>query len=108
MSYLVIPIAPGVPDQRLSVQIDELTFTLDLLWNSRVEKWSMSMSDGDGAIFSGHALSLDYPVLQAYNDRRSPPGELLLVDTSDQQLEPGLDDLGERVLLLYVEQGSLP
>ena len=103
MSCLIVSVKPGVPDQRLSVQLQELTFDLVLTWNARSEQWSLSMADAEGDLFSGHALVLDTPILWQYQHPRAPPGELFVVDTSEVGEEPGLADLGARVLLVYSE-----
>lgn len=104
MGVRVLQVQPGVPDQRLSVQLDGLTFQLDLVWNERAGQWFLSVADGAGALFAGHGLALRTPVFYQYRlGERAPPGELWCVDTSDQEAEPGLADLGARVVLAYQE-----
>lgn len=106
MSVVLIDVLPGVPDQDLTVQLDELSFDLRLLWNARAGRWTLDLSDGEGALFRGHVLSEGWPVLRRYQHHRAPLGELLVLDSTGRGEEPGLEDLGARHLLCYVEAST--
>jgi hypothetical protein len=92
----------GVPHYTEVFQLDGVTFTLQFDWNSRASSWYMSIYDGGGTLLAaGRRLTCDFPPLARFHDRRMPAGLITVVDTSGQQLDPGIDDLGARVVLLY-------
>lgn len=99
-----IPVLPGVPLQSLEVELDGSTYRLELAWNERDEAWSLSIFAQDGTqLLAGRAVLLGAGLTIRSVDRRLPPGELLVVDTSGRDEDAGLADLGDRVLLVYRE-----
>lgn len=83
--------------------LDEVTFQFSFEWNDRDSGWYMSISDVNGSpIISGRRVVLNYPLTNIYADARKPKGELIAIDTTDKNVEPGLLDLGDRVLLMYM------
>lgn len=108
MATYEIGILPSVADQRLKVVLDGETFILRARWNASAGQWMLDVEDAAGVILAGIPMTLAMPYLRRYADRRLPRGELLIIDTSAQDLEAGLDDLGARVKLLYIEAADLP
>ena len=108
MGVLTIPARPGVPHQRLFVELEGVTYGLALRWNETAGAWFANLLDRDGTVLlAGKRVALGIPLtLRAAYDRRLPPGGLLAIDTTGKGLEATLDDLGSRVKLLYVEASS--
>jgi len=101
---VTIPIPESVDAASLSVDLDGVTYRLGFRWNARASAWFMSLATEDETpIASGIKVVADWPLLRGVRGGLRPPGELLAVDTSGQQTDPGRDDLGRRVELVYVE-----
>jgi hypothetical protein len=79
-------------------------YILRLQWNVREERWTLSIADqSDVPILDGAVLVADWPLLRTVVDKRRPPGEIIAWDTTNMGRDPGLGDLGTRVLLAYIE-----
>lgn len=84
--------------------LDGREYLLRFRWNQRAAKWYLSIYDqNEIPIYEGIKIVTNFPLL-GYRivDARRPPGEIIAVDvTSDR--DPGLYDLGSRVVLMYVD-----
>lgn len=69
--------------------------------------WYISLADGQGPLLAPRKLIIGYPLLLSLKGPRRPAGELLAIDRSDSGINPGLTDLGSRVILTYVNSDSL-
>lgn len=105
---ILIPIDRTADDDShfdLQVVLEETTYTLEFLWNERMQSWFMNIWDADEVInyAAGIRLVADY-LLRQYTVDRTPPGDLALIDTAtddDLGIDPGFDDLGIRHQLYY-------
>lgn len=104
MGLLQIPTRTDVNNYEEQVTLEEATYTFKFIWNYRGEFWSMSILDAnDVEIVSGIAVRVDIDLLKYVGSSRKPPGSLVAYDTSGANEDPGLEDLGGRVILLYQE-----
>ena len=104
-----MPVQPGVPAQEFRISLDGQLFRLAVTWNERDAAWYLDLTDADGTLLlAGRKLVLGQALLARFRDARLPPGELLVLDTANSDLDPGPQDLGARVPLFYVEAASLP
>ena len=104
-----MPVQPGVPAQEFRISLDGQLFRIAITWNERDAAWYLDLFDADGTLLlAGRKLVLGQALLARFRDARLPPGELLVLDTTSRDLEPGQQDLGGRVPLFYVEAASLP
>ena len=104
MALVLIPITND-PESEVSVKLEGVVYTFRLRWNVRSGAWFLDLRDAnDEVLFAGRKLVVDW-VLSGWRDTdpRLPPGRLLAYDTSGQQTDPTLDDLGTRVVLEYWE-----
>lgn len=107
-----IPLSEGAPLPFFDVQavLDGVTYTLQIRWNVRASSWYMDVLDEAGGTVvaggAGHRLVANWP-LGAYRTGRQPPGAFLCEDTSGQDLDPALADLGTRCRLLYFTASEL-
>lgn len=109
MSVLILPVQAGTPSQEFQVSLDGQLYTLGLTWNEREASFHLDVSDQDGnALVLGRKVVVGLPLLARFRDPQLPRGQLLAVDTSGAGIDPGLNDLGARVPLYYVEAASLP
>ena len=105
---LEIPIPEGDVATTQRFLLDGEYFTLTIRFNERDVGWWLDIADGDGnPLVFGIALRADTPV-QAHLRHLDglPPGLFTCIDTTDQGLDPAFEDLGDRVLLLYLEEAD--
>ncbi len=97
-----IPFVPGMVNYRLVTTIDGVTYIFDTRWNARDAAWYFDLLEEDETpIIYGVKV-----VLGTYLGRRSTHsffrgGVLAAWDTSGQDLDAGIDDLGSRVQLVH-------
>jgi len=104
MAVFVVPTANRNPHFEQETTLDGVRFILNFHWNSVSGSWFMSVSDIDGEpIISGRRMSANWSMLARSADSRRPAGELIVIDTSGSGVDPSFDELGERVLLSYLE-----
>ena len=66
----------------------------------------MALEDGT-EIIGMRPVIADWPPFARFRSSLLPAGELIFIDTSGNNLDPGEDDLGVRVLLVYLEEADL-
>lgn len=105
---LYLPTRTDLARYSFDVDLDNLKFTFAFEWNDRDSGWYFSITDANAnALLSGRRVVIGVPLIGIYRDTRLPPGELVAIDTSSQDQEAGLTDLGERVKMIYVTQAEL-
>ena len=108
MAIRIIPTDPELSTYSQRVTLDGREYQVTLQWNQREAKWYVSLADADGApIVDGVKVVANFPLLRTLTDRRAPPGEMFAMDRSGAGVDPGLRDLGRRVLLVYVDAADL-
>lgn len=102
-TLLQLPVVADDSHFRLSVELDGRRWGFEFRWNHRAEQWVMAVLDGDGnRVVSGIRVVLFFDLLDRFRAYATlPPGRLIAMDTSGQNLDPGLADLGRRVVLVY-------
>lgn len=110
MSAQLIPLEAEGSWFGLSVELEGRTFRLDFRWNSRTEQWVIDVFDGGGqAIVQGVRGVINVPLLAKYGARDDlPAGVLMLIDSSGNDEDAGLADLGSRVELYYLPAAEVP
>lgn len=108
MGVHVLPLRPDLPHYRFEVELDGVAYGIELRWNMRAEGWMMTLSTPEGDVLLRRRVVLGFPLTARYRDLRLPAGELEAIDTEGTGVEPGLRDLGGRVLILYTDAESLP
>lgn len=103
MARFVIPVPDGTAARSQWVQrtiIAGREYLLSFRWNTREERWYLSIADQDGvAIVSGLKIVCNWPLTRLVTDPRAPEADLIAIDMSGDGIDPGLLDLGVRVLL---------
>lgn len=103
MTAVVLPTSfDGTNNYTLRVDLGDREFVFDFNFNQREGFWYFTLSDAlSVVIVAGVKVVLGGPLLRAVRDIRRPFGDLYVVDQSTNQVEAGLKDLGDRVLLVY-------
>lgn len=103
MAVLQLPSATDTEAFRFETELEGVIFKFAFQWNERDSHWYMTLADSEGAaIVSGIKVVARTPLLRGISDARRPPGDIMAYDTTGAG-DPGLEDLGENVLLLYHE-----
>lgn len=89
---------------RFRVALDGSTYAVRVQWNQREARWTLDLADVDSSpIVSGVPLVVGWSLLSLVTDSRKPPGDLVVYRLDGGADEPGLDELGTAVALLYYE-----
>lgn len=99
MAIVQIPTRTDSDNYTLTVTLEGTAYDLTLEWSYRASCWTLSIA----GVVDGLAVRVGYPLLVGVPTAGRPPGDLVAFDTAGQDLDPGLTDLGARVLLLYQE-----
>jgi len=105
-----IPTSPrGAARWTQTTALDGTDYVLSFDWNGRVGLWMLHLRDANGrSIRTGMMLTAGGQLLRGLVDTRRPPGELAVVDrTGRGDTDPGLDDLGARFALVYIDAAEL-
>jgi hypothetical protein len=104
MSTIVIPTSQTESDYTQVVTLEGVDYQLFFHWNARQPGWYCEIRDTDGTLIAAaKKLVLGTFIFEHDKDERMPPGAFLLIDTTESGREPGLRDLGTRVVFIYVE-----
>lgn len=108
------PQTPPLPFLELVADLDGANYTIRLWFNTRATRmladgaeeagaWFLTILDEPGETIIAGAVKLvcNWPLFRVLADRE-PAGYLIAVDTSGAGIDPGLDDLGTRVVLDYI------
>lgn len=83
-------------------------YILTFAWNLRESAWYLDIADQDGVVLAASLkLTVNYPLLARRTDPRLPAGVIYPLDRSGAGIDPGLDDLGTRVVLMFIELSDL-
>jgi len=84
------------------VELDGTDFQCSFQFNSREGFWYMNLFDTAGnRIRSGLKVVINWPTIRLDRSEDRPLGEILFLDTRDVPSDPGLDELGEDVVMGY-------
>lgn len=108
MAY-TIPTSTDLTHYDMQVVLDGTTYTLELRWNTRASAWFMHIfTEAGDPIVCGVRVVVDQPLGARTRDARRPSGFMFAVDTSGKHVDPTIDDLGERVQIIYLTAAELP
>lgn len=98
----------SAPTIRCRANLDGSDYLLELQWNGREGRWYLHLLTANGdPIVLGCKVVADAWLGRRSPDSRMPPGMLLVVDFSGTGRDPGIDDLLDRVGLVYVDAEDL-
>jgi hypothetical protein len=103
MTTVTLPCQSDLPHFVFQCDLDGQTYGFEFEWNERVSAWFGSLLDVAGnPLISGVRIVTAFPLFNARSVSATlPPGKFMAVDTSGQDRDPGLSDLGVRVQILY-------
>lgn len=109
MASLVVPTSTTVPAYRERVSLDGTLYQLRFRFNGRINAWILDLYDAEGnPIALARRCSVDTLLLR---QRRwvegIPPGSMLPFDTTLRRRDPVIDDFGDRVLMIYLDEAEV-
>jgi hypothetical protein len=91
-----------------SVSLEGLSFRLEFNWNDREGQWYFNLLDtNNNPLVTGRKVVLDMPMIGRFPYTNLPNGDFMAIDTSGQQIPPSLNDLGDRVLFVYLSSTDI-
>jgi hypothetical protein len=100
----ILPLSPGLPEYRFSTEIGDDSYVFDVRWNRRDQCWYLDLfeADGETAIFHGVKVVLGANLGRMHRHPLLGRGAFVAVDTSGRSVDATFDDLGTRVLVIYM------
>lgn len=85
--------------------LDNEVFKLRFLWNPRAEAWFFDLvrSSNGKQLIDQKRVTVGAALMSQYVGPDWPKGELLVIDTTKTDTDPGEGDMGSRVVILYFE-----
>jgi hypothetical protein len=99
-----LPVIPGGEprEYRFQIDLDGTTYELFFTWNDRAAAWYMDLLGLDGNyIRSGIKVVTGTPLLARISADDRPFGDIIAIDQEGEDLDAGLEDLGDRIVLIY-------
>lgn len=102
MADFFLPIDSSDAAYTVDIPLSGTIYRFAVAWNTRSQNWSFSIGLPDqDPIVAGLRIVGDWQYSQFFTDARLPPGRLYSVDLSGTGLDPGREDLGDRVVMVY-------
>lgn len=112
MSTTNLPLIPSNPNYRFGTSLDGVQYVIDIRWNARANlgggAWYMDVLQADQTpIRMGLKVVLGCVLGGRVTAPEFPQGALFAVDQSGLDVEASLDDLGTRLIVVYVPAADL-
>lgn len=110
MAYLELNLSNAyeLGNFNLTTSMDGSNYKLTFKYNQREDFWYFDLSDiEDNIIRQGIKIISDFPVTRLIADDNRPPGAIYYIDTRDPPFDPSLEELGNEVVFIYVEEASV-
>jgi hypothetical protein len=99
-----VPVNRNVPWFRFRVALSKTTYTLEMRYNTRMQRWILSISDATGKpLLMGIPLLIMRGLLGQYRTIKLPVGPLFCIDDSGQGVEATLSSFLTDHGLVYVD-----
>jgi len=104
----IVPTTSDYPAYSMTVTLEGEVYRLVFRWNVRGAFWTMDVKEQDETVLlAGIKLVANWPLTDRYVNPDLPPGDFMAYDTAGTGLDPGREDLGGRVLLLYLTEAEV-
>ncbi len=107
MGVFILPCEPNLYQYDFTCDLEGITYGFAFRWNPRDEAWFMNILDGEGVVIqAGLKVVVNWPLGIRSASDRLPIGRFLAVDTTGANQDPGLNDLGVRTKLVYLDSNE--
>lgn len=104
----VLPLQPSIAFYRFSTALDSVPYIFDVRWNGRDAAWYMDISDeAENPIGRGIKIVLGANLGQKNRTAAFPAGAFVAIDASGQGRDAGFDDIGSRVIVVFLSVADL-
>lgn len=104
MAVEILQLSSDHEYQEAEFQLDGETFRLLVRYNKRIDSWVLSVFDFEGtAVATGRRITVNNFLFPWLVTSARPSGQLMALDSQDEDSDPGHDDLGTRVVLYYLD-----
>lgn len=104
---LIIPCRTDLDHYSMQVTLEGVIYTLVFRWNVREASWYMQIQDAQGnALCGGYKIVVGFPIAARSRVAGKPPGFFWAFDSTGEDRPPAIDELGERVRLVYFTAGE--
>jgi hypothetical protein len=95
--------------QQIQTTIEGQDYLLELAWNTRDERWYVSLYKADGTcLVASVAMVVDFPLFRKTVGPDIPKGYFMAVDTAGNGAEiAAQEELGVRVQLTYLTEAEV-
>jgi hypothetical protein len=109
MAVVILPLlTDDTPHYSFACELEGVTYSFEFLWDDRDGAWYMQIGDGEENPLTGMLrVVLGKSFTSQYVNPALPPGAFFAKDTSNSNVDPGLEDLGSRVQIWYAESTSV-
>ena len=91
MTILSIPVFPDQASTTQTISLDNITYKLQIYWNTRDEYWFFSLFLPDETpVLTGIKMPVNFTLLDSFSGDNVPPGDFLLYDESGNNGPSGL------------------
>lgn len=99
----VLPLVPSIPLYTFDTLLDGVAYVFRVYWNARDEAWYMDIADGERVVVAyGLKIVLGTSIGRTVDHELTARGSLIAIDRSGENRDATFDDIGQRVLVLYV------
>jgi len=104
---LTIPLR-NLPESVFDVTLEEVAYKFRVKWNHRGQYYTLDILTKENTlIIGGLKLALNATLLRRHPGLGLPPGDLIVVDSKDDNSVIEQDDLEERISLVYLTEAEL-
>jgi hypothetical protein len=99
---IVVPTQLGFSAFTININLDEVTYNLLFIWNSREEEWYMDILDVDNvALIRSVKLVLNYDLLETYDAIEGLPAGVFIFIQASPDAVMSSENFGTDFLLTY-------
>lgn len=84
-----IPINTSLPNQKLKITLSGSIYELEIIYNTRMQRWTMNINDAAGnQLLQGVVLLIDRDLTGQYLQLSIPPGLFICSDDTGKGTQP--------------------
>lgn len=107
MASQILPVHSNSEHYKFRTVLAGEIFAFRFDYNTRGDCWFFSVSDKNGApILQGRRIALGTVYFDGLSDPRRPKGWIVALDTTNENVEAGRFDLGNRVILVFMDDNT--
>ena len=107
MALLEIPTRTDLSVYDFTIELDAVVYTLSMVYNTRAERWFLSILDIDGnALREGLKMVSNWELTTTWVQQSRPDGAFYAINPENDD-DPNRDTLGTSSVFVYDEGGKL-